>query len=273
MIGLVTDSNSQLPATLRDRYGIRVVPLTVVVDGKGYLEGVDLGQAEFLRSLSAGAQVSTAAPSPAQFARVYDELAESGSQQILSVHMGAALSGTFRAARLGAEASPVPVQLIDTGTASFAAGCCVWAAAEALSSGEGPDEAAEAARRAAARTGNVFVISSLAFARRGGRLADGADAERVPVVALEGAKMQVVGEVQGEADALEAMASYLDGWPRHGERLRVGVGDAESEALADGLASSLAERSSVAELVRYQVGPSVAAHTGPNTVGAVWTVV
>ena len=42
MIGLVTDSNAQLPADLRDRYQVGVVPLTVVVDGTPYKEGVDI---------------------------------------------------------------------------------------------------------------------------------------------------------------------------------------------------------------------------------------
>ena len=42
MIGICTDSSSQLPPELRDRYGIEVVPVTVSIDGQEYLEGVDL---------------------------------------------------------------------------------------------------------------------------------------------------------------------------------------------------------------------------------------
>ena len=45
MIGIVTDSNAQLPAELAERYGVEIVPLTVTVDGQEPLEGVDLGVA------------------------------------------------------------------------------------------------------------------------------------------------------------------------------------------------------------------------------------
>ena len=42
MIGICTDSNSQLPESLAQRYAVEVVPITVTVDGHEYLEGVDL---------------------------------------------------------------------------------------------------------------------------------------------------------------------------------------------------------------------------------------
>ena len=54
MIGLVTDSNAQLPGDLRERYQVAVVPLTVVVDDHPYQEGVDITAAEFYERLAAG---------------------------------------------------------------------------------------------------------------------------------------------------------------------------------------------------------------------------
>jgi DegV family protein with EDD domain len=273
VIGLMTDSNAQLPPLLRDRFSVGVVPLTIVIDGTGYLEGIDLDPAEFLDRMRSGAVVSTAAPSPGQFVQAYCDMAASGAECILSIHVGGELSSTLEAARVGAASSPVPVELVDTGTASFAVGCCVWAAGDALRGGAEVDEAATEAQRAAARIGNVFVVSSLEPARRGGRLEAGADSERIPVIALEDNQMQVVGEVGDQRAALNVMCGYLDDWARHGEHLRVGIGDADNAGLAELLAAELDERSSVVEVVRYNVGPSVAVHTGPGTVGAVWAAI
>jgi DegV family protein with EDD domain len=273
VIGLISDSNAQLPPLLRDRFSVGVVPLTIVIDGTAYLEGIDLNPTEFLDRMRSGAVVSTAAPSPGQFVQAYCDMAASGAERVLSIHVGGELSSTLEAARVGAVSSPVPVELVDTGTASFAAGCCVWAAGEALRGGADIEEAATEARRAAARIGNVFIVSSLDPARRGGRLVAGADAEQIPVIALEGTQMQVVGEVGHQRAALDVMSGYLDDWVRGGDHLRVGVGDADNAGLAELLAAELAERSSVVEVVRYNVGPSVAVHTGPGTVGAVWTAI
>ena len=75
MIGLVTDSNAQLPGDLRERYQVAVVPLTVVVDDHPYREGVDITAAEFYERLAAGAAVSTAAPSPGAVLTAYQQLA------------------------------------------------------------------------------------------------------------------------------------------------------------------------------------------------------
>ena len=57
-----------------------------------------------------------------------------------------------------------------------------------------------------------------------------------------------------------------------GERLRVGIGVADQGAapLWQALEARLTGAPSVAELVRYRIGPSVGAHTGPGTAGAVY---
>ncbi len=57
-----------------------------------------------------------------------------------------------------------------------------------------------------------------------------------------------------------------------GDRLRVGlsVADPGARPIVDALRSRLAETSAQLELLEYRVGPSVGAHTGPGTAGAVY---
>jgi DegV family protein with EDD domain len=270
VIGLVTDSNAQLPADLRQRYQVGVVPLTVVVDGDQYKEGVDITSAEFYERLQRGAEVSTAAPSPGEVLAVYEEVVSAGATEILSIHIGSNTSAAINSVNVAAGGSPVPVEIVDSGTASFAVGCCVWAAGEVLNGGGDVEHAAAVARRVADTVGNVFVVGALDLARRGGRLTvDGVEAEGedLPVLALAGGQMNVVGHVHDTEAAADAMTEYLleaaAGAPQ-----RVGVGDAVAPDLAAEYAARLADRSEVAELVRYEIGPSVGAHTGPGTAGA-----
>jgi DegV family protein with EDD domain len=268
MIGLVTDSNAQLPADLRERYQIGVVPLTVVVDDQPYLEGVDITAAEFYDRLAAGASVSTAAPSPGAVLAAYEQSVAAGVTEILSIHIGSNTSATINAVKVAAGSSPVPVEIIDTGTASFAVACCVWAAGEVLAAGGDLAHAAAVARRVAGAVGNVFIVGALDLARRGGRLAaDAAEGEGLPVLALAEGQMQSVGRVHDVESAVEAMTDYLVETAA-GAPQRVGVGDALTPELAAEYAARLADRPEVAELVRYEIGPSVGAHTGVGTVGA-----
>jgi DegV family protein with EDD domain len=270
VIGLVTDSNAQLPAELVDRYGIEVVPLTVTVDGVDHLEGVDLDADAFYAAFAEGRtpQVSTSQPSPGRFAATYRRLAEAGAEEIVSIHIGSAVSGTVNSARLAAGAGPVPVRVVDSGTASFGVGCCTWEAAEALRAGASADEAAAAAEALAPRIGNVFVVGALDLVRAGGRLAAGAEAGAgVPVLSLVDGAVQVVGTA---ADVEEASTVMAERVRAHGTELRVAIGiaDAAGAPFWQGLEAALAGAPEVVEVVRYRVGPSIGAHTGPGTAGA-----
>jgi DegV family protein with EDD domain len=270
VIALVTDSGSQLPRPLADRYGITVVPITIVLNGDPFREGVDLRAAAFYDAVRAGAEVSTAAPSPGDFSTAYDVAAAQGAAAVLSIHTGSDVSGTVNSARLAAGWSRVRVTVVDTHTASFPVACSVWEAAEALTAGASLEQAEAAARRVADEVGNVFIVGLPALARRGGRLrSDASLGGGVPILALEGGEMRVLSTATTVGEAVAAMGDYVRQWAR-GRRLRVGVGDAEAPELADGLEQHIVKHTQVGELVRYEVGPSVGAHTGPGTVGAVF---
>ena len=269
MIGICTDSNSQLPQSLIERYGIEVVPLTVTVDDVEYLEGVDLDADGFYAHYANGHTpiVSTSQPSPGQFAAAYDDLASRGCTEILSIHVAAAVSGTINAARLGAHSVPTNVKLVDSGTASFGISCCVWAAAEAIARGATLDQAAVVAEQLAPAIGNVFVVGALDHLRNGGRGGDIASlGGGLPILTLRGGNVEVIERLATPLDAVNAMATYAIGW---GTRLRVAVGhsDAATEVIADALEDAMGEAASVIDLIRYRVGPSVGAHTGPGTAG------
>jgi DegV family protein with EDD domain len=272
MIGLVTDSNAQLPADLARRYRVEIVPLTVTVDGVEHLEGVDLDADAFYSRFRSGRPVvSTAQPSPGRFAAAYEAVAERGADEILSVHIGSSVSGTVNSARLAAQVSPVPVRIVDTGTASFAVSLCLWEAASAVVSGATLEEAAVAAERTSANVGNVFVVGALDVARAGGRLAGDVApaAASIPVLTLEGGVMRQVARCDDLDHAAEAMATFVLGGGR-ALRLGVGLSDATTLPLVTALEDRLRPAPEVQELVRYRIGPSVGAHTGPGTVGAMF---
>lgn len=268
-VGIVTDSNSQFPDALIERYGIEIVPLTVTVDGTSYAEGVDLSADDFFGRYAGDAspEVTTAAPSPGQFVETYERLAAGGVDAILSIHIGSAVSATLDAARVAAEQVDTPVRLVDTGTASFGIACCVWEAADAIRSGASIDEAAAVAEATAPTVGNVFVVGALEIVRAGGRLAaDTVDTDGVAVLSLVDGAVQRVGEVRQVDDATDAMVDHVTG---SGENLRVAVGiaDTGAEPLSSALIQRLSRAPEVKEVVLYRIGPSVGAHTGPGTAG------
>jgi DegV family protein with EDD domain len=270
MIGIVTDSNAQLPPELVERYSVEVVPLTVTIDGVDYAEGVDLdADAFYARFAEASPTVSTSQPSPGRFAEAYARVAERGASEILSIHLGSAISGTLNSARIATSGSPVPVRLVDTGTASFGVACCVWEAAEAVAAGATAAEAGAVAERLGSRVGNVFVVQALDLARAGGRLAVNVEAEAsaIPVLSLVDGEIKAVGRASDVEEAATVMADYVT---LAGESLKVAVGIADKAAAPfwTALEARLTGAEQVKAIVRYRVGPSVGVHTGPGTAGA-----
>ena len=187
---------------------------------------------------------------------------------MLSIHTGG-VSSTPAAARLAASMATVSVEVVDTGTASFPVALCAWAAVDSLTAGGTVADAAAAALTAASQVGNVFLVGTLALARRGGRLADDVEPSALPVLALTDGAMRAVTQAADDADAVEAMAAYVVA-AAAGRRLRLGVGHLGAVDLADALEAQLRARVQVEELVRYVVGPSIAVHTGVGTVGCVF---
>lgn len=274
MIRVCCDSGAQLDAALAERNGIEVVPLTVTVGGVSYLEGVEL-DADGFWAMFDDAQVqeiSTAAPSPGQFVEAYERLIRGGATEIVSVHTGSEISATFDAARLASRLVDVPVHLVDTGSASFVVGFAALAAADRIADGDPSADVASAASRVAAASGNVFVVGALDLARAGGRLAGDAaagGAGSVPVLRLLAGEMSVVDQATTVAEAADKMAAAI---LAAGNRLRVGlsIADPGARPIVDALRARLDEAAADLELLEYRVGPSVGAHTGPGTAGAVY---
>lgn len=278
MIGttaIVVDSASYLPHQIRERFGVEVVPMRVTIGSETFREFVDIDSAGFYGRLADGVAPQTSQPPPGEFLDAYKRAAEAGAQAVLSVHIGSTLSGTVNSARLAAGMSPIPVHIVDTGQASFVEGLCAWAACEALEAGASIEEAGSAGLRAGGRSGNVFIVRGLELLERGGRYraASRGSQTSVPVLALIDGAVSPVGQATTIDEAMELMVAYLESRSVPGARLRIGV----SNGAASELASRLEQRilsSRVAgfidELVQYEVGPSVGAHTGPGCTGIVF---
>jgi len=117
----------------------------------------------------------------------------------------------------------------------------------------------------------VFVVRGLELARAGGRLAAGASAvEGVPVLTIDSGVMHVVGDVSNIDQAVEVMAAHVRRSGRRRLRVGVGMADAATAPFCDALEARLSHAAEVGEVVRYRVGPSVGAHTGPGTVGVMY---
>ena len=97
MLRIITDSSAEIAEEEALALGIEIIPLTVVFDGKAYLEGVELQKDEFYRRLLSGEYPQTSQPSVEQFSEAF---ARTNGGETIVILISSALSGTVNAARL-----------------------------------------------------------------------------------------------------------------------------------------------------------------------------
>ena len=91
-----------LPEAAQLRSGMVMVPLTVSLGGKTYLDRVELGSSAFYRLLrETGELPRTSQPNRADFGRVYETLL-ADYESVVSIHLSPRMSGTVQSARAAA---------------------------------------------------------------------------------------------------------------------------------------------------------------------------
>jgi DegV family protein with EDD domain len=266
---VVTDSTADLPDEWRARYGIEVVPLKVIFGDQTFRDRVDMSDDEFFRRLAAATKLpTTSAPSPGEFAEVYRRLAEN-HDGCISIHLGAQLSATADAARIGAQAvEGFEVKVIDSQTVTMPIAflCQVAAECETL-------EAATAAVEARVPRCRVLaLLDTLRYLEMGGRLNRaqamiGTLLDVKPLLLVADREIKPVSRVRTRSRAASAMLEFFRG-ELPVERVAVMHAQAPDEAatIADGLRKELPGQ----EIVIGKIGCVLGTHTGPRALGVVY---
>ena len=257
-VAVVTDSAASLPPALARTWGIRVVPLHVIVDGQARLEGEQVSSDEVLAAMLARSEVSTSQPSVAQFEDAFSLAAEDGATHVVAVLISGTMSGTVDGARAAAENVQVPVTVVDSASIAMGTGFAAIAAASVARSGGTADAVAQAARDVAASARCIFTVDTLEHLKRGGRVspaiaAVGSVFNVRPVLEVEDGEVVMVDRVRSTQRARAAAVMVL-GEGKFGDEAATGL-----EARHPGLAM----------LVRTPVSAVLASHTGPGTLAAV----
>jgi DegV family protein with EDD domain len=261
---IVTDSSARLPDDLRRQWGIRQVPLHILLDGHDLRDGVDDVPAD----IHDYGRATTAAATPAELGGVYRQaLADSGGDGVVAVHLSAALSGTFGAAEtIAAEIGPA-VRVIDSKSAAMNTGFVALAAARAAVSGADLDTVAESAAAASRRNHGFIVVHQLDNLRRSGRIGGagawlGTKLSLKPLLRIDEGKLVLAQRVRTASKAVATMIDRV--CEVVGEHsAAIAVHHVANPGGAADLVAALAERLPAAKpMVVTELGPVLALHVG-----------
>lgn len=272
-VAVVTDSTAYLPAELAATYGVRVVPLHVVLGGRSYEEGTEVSTAEIAAALRRFTPVTTSRPTPQAFLKAYRSAAEAGLTGVVSVHLSADLSGTVEAAALAAAESAMPVQVVDSRSMGMGMGYAVVSAAQLAAAGASLGAVAAAARSRAAASRVYFYVDTLEHLRRGGRIGAasallGSALAIKPLLQLRDGRIEPVERVRTANRALARLEDLAVAGIPAAQRVDVAVHHLDALDRAQALADRLRGRLHV-EVDLVELGAVVGAHVGPGTIAVV----
>lgn len=275
-IALVTDSACDLPRDILDAYQIHVVPLSILVDGVEYLDGLTVSPRELHGMVkTAKRHPTTSQPPAATFNRLYSFLS-SHYDSIIAIHLSARLSGTWEVSRREAERLPEKkITVIDSRHLSGSLGLIVLRAAEQIAAGKSHDEVAAAVESFLPRAENLVSVKSLSHMVKGGRVSplQGLAAKILnmkPIVSVdsEGKSILYGKAFSTRANINKILKMVAD---RHRERpLRsYAVVHAKAPERARQLARRLREIIGKDPLYIMEISPIVSLNAGPGALSVV----
>jgi DegV family protein with EDD domain len=268
-VRVVSDSTADLSPDVVAELGITVIPLLVLFGNEALRDGIDLTTEQFFqRLISSPVHPSTSQPAVGVFQEVYEKLAQE-TDAIVSVHIGAKMSGTVAAAIVARDSLktriPCRIEVVDSSGASLGTGFAAMAAAKAAKAGAGIEEVVAAANSVAGRQHTLALLDTLEYARRGGRIT------RVEAVLGNLLNLKPIITIQDVARPLSRARTRAGGLKRlfelamsYPDIVEVGIVYGTTPADADLLADWVRSRLPGVPIHVGPVGPALGVHGGPG---------
>ena len=271
-IKVITDSTSDLPADVAESLGIEVVPLNVHFGSDVYKDRVNLMPDTFYDKLINGDVLpTTSQPSVGEFIDVYERLG-SDADGIVSVHISEKLSGTMNSARLASQQANAdcPIEVVDTFQVSMGVGICAMEVAEVANSGGDMNQVILAARNAVTRSQCFFMLETLEFLQKGGRIGKaqaliGNLLKIRPMLMLQGGEVHPLGRERTRRKGIAKLVDTVEELaPISGLAVMYSTGQDEAQTLAQNVSKFMIEGR---EPMMLQIGPVIGTYAGPDTLG------
>ena len=270
-VKVITDSTADLPPALAEELGITVVPLNVHFGTEVYRDGVEITADEFYRRLVTASRLpTTSQPTPGDFLSAYDEMGQT-TDEILSVHVSAKLSGTMNSATQAREeyGGACRIEIIDSLQGSMGLGMLAIAAAEAARRGDSLDDVVTETRATIPKVGFIGLLDTLEYLEKGGRIGKaqafmGSLLRIKPLLTIRDGEAHPLERARTRAKGVDRMCELVQAeMPLKDLAVVYTTTPDEARALAQRLQSYLPQ----GEVILSQVGPVVGTYLGPGVLG------
>ena len=192
---------------------------------------------------------------------------------IVSVLVSSRISGTIASAQAAQVQLPdLTIRIVDSFSSSMGLGMVVLAAARVAADGRTLDEVVAAAESMRERVHLLFVVDTLEYLHRGGRIGGakrllGTALRIKPILQFKDGQIESLSQARTKRKAITQMLEIVEGRLDGKGMAEAAVIDIDALGDGDAVAETVVERFRAPVVHRSTVSPVVGTHVGPGTIG------
>jgi DegV family protein with EDD domain len=276
-VKIITDSICDLPQELVTKYNIRVIPLSIVINGNARPDDGGSITPNEIFGLPDNVLAITSAINVVEYASVYsEELVHYDA--IVNITISSGISGCYQNAVIAAEGFPGKIFVVDSRALSTGTGLLALYAAELAADGHDAYDIANAATVKRAKLEVSFVIDTLKYLHKGGRCSSlaalGANLLSLkPCIEMQGGKLDVGKKYRGKID--KAIEQYITDRLAGREdlelnRIYITHTFGNERKVIEAAKAKILELAPFADVRDSIAGCTVSNHCGPGTLGIIF---
>lgn len=279
-IAIATDTNSGISGNAAQEKGVYSLPMPVIIDGKFFLEGLDITNAQQYQAMREERDISTSQPSPGQLLDFWDDILAEGYDEIVYIPMSSGLSNSCHSAAQFAKDYNGKVQVVDNHRISVTQAASVMSACRLREQGMDAAKIREILEEHAYDASIYLTVDSFEYLKKGGRITSTAAAFATvlnlkPILTIQGNKIDAFAKARGMKQAEVKMIEAIQkDWETRFSDVPADALQIETAGTFENSADAERWRSAVQQAfpafrVSYVDLPcSIASHVGINAAGA-----
>ena len=271
MIKIICDSMVDVPKEIIEKYGVEVVPLTVIFDGVEYIDGVDIKNKEFYKMLRDSESIpKTSQVSYVQFKEVFEKYKD---EEVLYIGGSSTASGTYQSAVLAKNDGYENVHVFDTQNLSLGSALFVINACEMIEKGYSIEDIIDNLNLLKGTEEVLVSVDTLEYLKIGGRISStkamlGSLLNVKPILCVENGLVAQKSQVRGKKHVYSALIEGIaDKYNNDLENKTVILGFGDNEEDLETLKNRLLEEYKIKNLYSVNIGCGICSHSGPGVLG------
>ncbi len=274
-VKIICDSASDISLEQAKEWGVTVLPLKTIWEGKEYLDGVTMEPHEFYERLIETDELPTTSQvTPYEFQEAFKQVIEEKNTAVC-LTVSSKLSGTYQSALIANEEVDYQIELVDTLNVTLGEHILLKRAVELRDQGKSAKEIAQILNEEKNKVRVIALLDTLEYLKKGGRVSGtaafaGSVLNIKPVVGVVDGQVEVLGKARGSKNGNNKLMEQisLSGGVDFEKPFVLGYSGLSDDLLQKYIVdSSHIYEEKTKELPIVPIGSSIGTHAGPGAIG------